>query len=839
MRRYRKAAALVLGWVLCVSSASAYYHFVHYTSKTAPYNPVPEKFDLTALPNNTVSVFVSTSGPTKLTSIDGWPSILTQIKQAALAWNTVATSSIHVAFGGFFVDGTPESTPSAEVVFDDEIPPGLYAYTVPVASNTMVTGPDGSFFPITQAITHLPSDLTALFPASVGPSYFSPFFRSMVHEIGHALGLQHTYSSSVMSVLTTNATSTMEPLDTDDIVGLSLLYPHNLGANTGKITGTVTAGGNGVHMAYVAVLQANAPSISALTNPDGTYEIDGIPPGEYFVYVSPLPPDANIIPPVDPDGNPVNPSGPFNGVFYPNTIEITSATPVAVTAGNVTSGINFAVSLRHSMPIYDVSTYTYQNPGGEHPAYANLAAGSASITAAGIGLGVNGHATAGLNVASLGFTSVPATSGFQGYGTTPTYLAIYPNFSEISTPGPQHFIFTVDNSAYVLPRGLNLVNSDPPTISNVAPDNNGNLDVTGTNFTPQSQVYLDGLPTSTNMVDSSHLTAVLPPGASNQAAEVIVYNSDGQDSTFMNPTPPTYSYPSSPAPQVTFSPSTLPAGAEAEIDMEGVNTNFVNGMVTVGYGSSDVLVRGVWVLSPTHALANVQISPNAAQGALGATVISGFQVASEPASLQIAAANPTLPVVDPALVNAVWAPSGVFPGATASVSGVNLAGAQTSITIGGQAANIVNVTPTQVTFVVPAALKPGVAVLKFSNGTANAYPVVVTLVSVPPVITGVENAAGAAVAAANAPQPGDTVTLLVTGLATAGATIDPTTVHVTVGGVTRMAAVVSEVGASSTYQVQFTLDSSVPTGTQIPVTVSINGKTSLPVYIPINPPPGN
>ena len=341
------------------------------------------------------------------------------------------------------------------------------------------------------------------------------------------------------------------------------------------------------------------------------------------------------------------------------------------------------------------------------------------------------------------------------------------------------------------------------------------------------------------MVDNSHLTAVLPPGASSQTAAIIVYNSDGQDSTFTNPTPPTFSYPTAPTPQVTFSPGTLPAGAEAEIDIEGVNTDFVNGMTTVGYGSSDVLVRGVWVLSPTHALANVQISPNAPQGSIGATVISGFQVATQSAALQIAAPNPTLPVVDPALVNAVWGPSGVFPGSTANVNGVNLGGSQTTITINGRAANILNVTATQVTFVVPSALKPGIAILKLNNGTTNASPVVITLVSTPPAIAGLQNTAGAPVAAANAPQPGDSLTLLVTGLAAAGATIDPTTVLVTVGGVTRMAAIVSEVGTTSTYQVQFSLDPSVPTGAQIPVTVSINGNTSLPIYIAINPPAGS
>lgn len=832
MRGYWKAAALVFGWVLSVSSAGAYYHYIHYTSKTAPYNPVPEKFDLTALPNKTVTVFVSTTGPQKLAQIDGMPSILTQIKQAALAWNSVASSDIHVAFGGLFVDGTSESTPSAEVVFDDEVPPGLLAYTVPVPAATMVTRPDGAFFPITQAIIHLHSDLTSL----PGPSYSSAFFRTMVHEIGHALGLQHTFTSSVMSVLVTNATSTVEPLDTDDIVGLSLLYPLNFGANSGSVTGTVTAGGNGVHMASVVVLRPNAPAISTLTNPDGTYEIDGIPPGTYYVYVNPLPPDANIIPPVDVDGNNVNPSGAFNGVFYPNSTNILDALPVTVTAGASTTGINFAVNSRSSMPVYDISTYSYYGQNGAHPAYANLVAGSTTIVAAGPGLGSNGEAAPGLNVSSLGSTSVPA-GGFYGYGTTPTYLAMNLNFSLGATPGQQHFIFTQDNSAYVLPRGLNLVNSDPPTISNVAPDGNGNLVVTGSNFTPQSQVYFDGLPASTNMVDNSHLSAVPPPGANNQTAAIIVYNSDGQDSTFTDPMPPTFNYPASPAPLVTFSPSTLPAGAEAEIDIEGVNTNFIDGMMGVGYGSSDVLVRGLWVLSPTHALVNVQVSPNAPAGAIGATVMSGFQVAAEPVALQIAAQNATLPVVDPALVNAVWAPSGVFPGSTANVNGLNLGGSQTAITIGGQAANILNVTATQVTFVVPPSLKAGPAFLKLNNGTANAYPVVVTIVSTPPVITAVQNAAGAAVVASTAPQPGNQITLLVTGLGAAGTTIDPTTVQVTVGGVTRMAAVVSEVGTTSTYQVQFTLEPSVPTGAQIPVTISVNGRTSLPVYIPINPSP--
>jgi len=832
MRIPRRASALALGWALTVSSAGAYYHYIHYTSATAPYLPVPEKFDLSALPNKTVTIFVSDAGPKKFPANDSLPSVLTQVGQATQVWDGVATSDLRVSFGGLYADGTEGATPGGEVVFDDEVPPGLLAITTHTAANTAVTGPDGSFFPITRSVMHFRSDLTQ----APGPSYSEGFYLTVVHEIGHALGLQHTFTSSVMSTAVTRATAELAPLDADDIAAISLLYPRNFGGNTGTVTGTVTAGGAGVHMASVVALRPGGSAISALTNPDGTYRIDGIPPGNYFIYVQPLPPTANITSPQDLNGKPVAPSGAFQGVFYPNASDQGKATVVSIQAGVSKDGIDFSVNRKNSVPIYDVSTYSFYGQAAAHPAYVNFVPGAATIAAAGVGLGSNGHLTAGLSASVLG-TAFLAPGGLRAYGTTPTYLALDLMFGLVTPTGPQHIVFSDSGNVYVLPAGIKLTKTDPPSISSVSTDATGNVVVTGTNFAPDSQVYFDGLPAATAIVDVSHAAVIPPPGVSGQTAVITVYNSDGQNSMFLEPSPvPAYTYPgtSAPASSVTLSPSVLPAGARAMVDINGVNMNFTDGFMNVGFGSSDALVRGVWVLSPTHALVNVQVADNALPSSSYATVISGFQVNAQQNAFQISAAVPDLPVVEPVLVNAVWVPSGVYPGATVSLSGLNLGGTKTTVTINSLSATILNASATQISLVIPAKLQPGPAILRLNNGTTSAYPVVVTIVPAPPSISTVQDVSNVNISSTNPAHPGDILNVQVTGLAAHDASVAPGRVKITAGGDNIPAGSVTEVNGTA-WLIQFTLDQAVPTGDQVPLTVSIDGKTSLPAYISIAP----
>jgi len=836
-----------------VLPASAYYHYVHYLSGSTPFVPVPEAFDLTALPNKTVTFFVSGSGVSVYGLNDSFASVLSQVKNAAAAWNSVPNSDLRVAFGGIetYNPNQLSATPAGDVVFD-ELAPGILGMGTPsVVSSAVQTGQNGQFFPISRGLVILTNSTDPAAGYGPGPSYLEEFYTTAVHEFGHALGLQHTWTASAMSQDVIRNTSRARPIDADDIASFLQLYgTAGWSANTGSISGTVTANGQPWVMASVVAIPAQGPAVSTLTNPDGTYTISGITPGQYLLYVHPLPQDAfnpisniGLAPPVNAQGLPFVPTaGYFQTVFYPNTTDVTQATTFTVAAGQALAGENFAVNPRSSIPIYDVETYAWLDPGTRTYSYTPNAIWTTP-------------AYAGKDQSTIQFAIIPNSSNVTPHPATVTLLGIGSGVSSPYrapgelymwlyfqnpggvAPGPRHLVMTFNTSQgvdmFVVPDAMNIVSTGPPAISSITPNGDGSVTVAAAGLTPDSRIFFDGIEApvtvtfqATDATDGT-ITVMPPAGASAQRSTVTVFTADNQNSMLLQSSNPvTYAYPAANTPAINaVNPLALPAGfnvdgTSAMVDITTSNTNLVDGQVTVGFGTSDISVRRVWVLSPSHLVADVVVANNAAVGTWPVTVISGFQVAEQQGAFQVQPPNMNLPTPALPVFNAISYATVLHDADYASIFGSNLASGQTAqVSLNGQPVPVLYASPTQINFQVPAGFPVGPATLQVNNNSVNAYPVYLQI-----------NSAPALIVPANSVElvnPGDIATVQVTNV-DPGIVNAPSRVAVTLSGVPMAVQSVTAVGGA--FQIQFAVTQSFA-GWQVPLVVLVDGSPSLSIPV--------
>lgn len=112
-----------------------------------------------------------------------------------------------------------------------------------------------------------------------------------LHEIGHALGLDHSPLGGVtMFFRGMSGVNLQTGLSADDIAGVRFLYPNST-TNYGAVKGLITKNGNPVLGAAVFAQNSAGNFVGGTVTPtNGTYLIGALPPDNYQIYVAPLDP---------------------------------------------------------------------------------------------------------------------------------------------------------------------------------------------------------------------------------------------------------------------------------------------------------------------------------------------------------------------------------------------------------------------------------------------------------------------------------------------------------------------------------------------------------------------
>jgi hypothetical protein len=536
--------------------------------------------------------------------------------------------------------------------------------------------------------------------------------------------------------------------------------------------------------------------------------------------------------------------------FYPGTRDWTQAAPVGVSAGNTAANVNFGVQASAGPAIYGMELSGYINNTVEASPILP-ANGSFSMDFYAPGTVVSGNKLApGLTVSVIG-AQAPASvvPGYTRYYTEGyVSMAVYTYGVQATTPVA--LAVSVNSDVYVLPAAFYVAANGAPTLGNVNPNtSNGTLTVSGANLSPATTFVFDGTPVAAQANSDGSFTLTAPPAAAGYSSSVEALNPDGQTSGQAIPfgVPPQYVYPYvNPAAIVNVNPALLTPGADMKIEIDGNNTNFVNGQTVVGFGSSDIVVKQVFVVNPLLLYVDVSVNPNAPLETTNVTVTTGLQIATFAVDLgtgtgsQIIASNPSLVTLRTPVLNASTGLPGVAAGAVAAIN-VSFPQGQTPQNLNGWTLNIGPqqiVSPVfvngQIQAPIAFSVPPGATDVQLISPSGAATPVIEMKVDVaPPVIASVANVNGTTIASTQQIQPGAAVILNISNFGDGQTPVDAQTVFVTGGGLNTPTAFNIPFTLVSANAVQITIPPGTPNGL-LPVSVGVGTRVSAPVTLSVH-----